>query len=232
MNIIPVIDILHGQVVRAVRGNRQTYAPMVSRLCQGSDPVTLARALVKHCVAKQLYVADLDALMGGPAQHDVLRALATALPDIELWLDAGFRGQQAADVVLNLAKDTAHEASASARLVPVYGSETLQTQTPYGPQSVDAILSLDILRKQRLGPASLWQQADRWPSRVIVMTLDRVGAHDGPDLDTLTELQGLSPHTCMVGAGGIRGAHDLRAAQAAGAQAWLVASALHDGLLP
>lgn len=232
MKIIPVIDILHGQVVRAVRGNRQAYAPMVSRLCQGCDPVTVARALIKHCVATQLYVADLDALMGGPAQHDVLRALAQALPGIELWLDAGFRGRQAVTEVLNSVKDTAHEASASARWVPVYGSETLQAQTPYGPQSVDAILSLDTLRKQRLGPASLWQQADQWPSRVIVMTLDRVGTLDGPDLDTLTELQALSPHTDMVGAGGMRSAHDLQAAQAAGARAWLVASALHDGFLP
>ena len=36
----------------------------------------------------------------------------------------------------------------------------------------------------------------------------------------------------MVGAGGIRNSADLEAARAAGAGAWLVASALHDGGLP
>jgi phosphoribosylformimino-5-aminoimidazole carboxamide ribotide isomerase len=36
----------------------------------------------------------------------------------------------------------------------------------------------------------------------------------------------------VIGAGGVRNAEDLRAAEAAGAAAWLVASALHDLALP
>jgi phosphoribosylformimino-5-aminoimidazole carboxamide ribotide isomerase len=65
-----------------------------------------------------------------------------------------------------------------------------------------------------------------------VMTLERVGADAGPDLDTLREVQARSPSTALVGAGGIRDAADLDRAAAAGAWAWLVASALHDGRLP
>jgi phosphoribosylformimino-5-aminoimidazole carboxamide ribotide isomerase len=64
------------------------------------------------------------------------------------------------------------------------------------------------------------------------MTLERVGADAGPDLDTLRDVQARSPATKLVGAGGIRHEADLAAAAAAGAQAWLVASALHDGRLP
>ena len=41
-----------------------------------------------------------------------------------------------------------------------------------------------------------------------------------------------SPGSFVVGAGGIRDPRDLEAASAAGAAAWLVASALHDGGLP
>jgi phosphoribosylformimino-5-aminoimidazole carboxamide ribotide isomerase len=67
---------------------------------------------------------------------------------------------------------------------------------------------------------------------VIVMTLERVGADVGPDLATLREVQARSPATKLVGAGGIRHAADLDAARDAGAYAWLVASALHDGRLP
>ena len=90
MNLIPVLDLMQGQVVRAVRGNRDAYRPIVSQLCAGSDPVSLAQALCEHCASSSLYIADLDALRGGPAQVQVLRAVLEALPDVELWLDAGF----------------------------------------------------------------------------------------------------------------------------------------------
>ncbi len=235
MDIIPVIDILHGQVVRAVRGNRQTYAPIASRLCQGSDPVTVATALLKHCGARTLYVADLDAVMGQPAQRGVLRTLAQALPDTELWLDAGFADQQAADALLSTMGDHGTPTGAPdalARLVPVYGSESLKVAAPCEPGAENAILSLDMLQQQRLGHPALWTDPSRWPSRVIAMTLGRVGAQEGPDLHTLAELQALRPGAHLIGAGGLRGPHDLKVVQAAGAQAWLVASALHDGLLP
>lgn len=89
LNLIPVVDLLKGQVVRAVRGDRKAYRPIVSALCASSDPVTVARILCEHCAARQLYVADLDALQGGAVQIAVLADLLRALPGIELWLDAG-----------------------------------------------------------------------------------------------------------------------------------------------
>ena len=64
------------------------------------------------------------------------------------------------------------------------------------------------------------------------MTLERVGADAGPDLETLRAVQVRAPAAELVGAGGIRNADDLERARAAGAYAWLVASALHDGKLP
>ena len=99
MNLIPVIDLMQGQVVRAVRGNRLAYQPIVSRLCGSSEPVTVAKVLCDHCATNQLYVADLDALLGRPAETAVLRTLLHAMPDLELWLDAGFANAGAADAL-------------------------------------------------------------------------------------------------------------------------------------
>jgi phosphoribosylformimino-5-aminoimidazole carboxamide ribotide isomerase len=79
--------------------------------------------------------------------------------------------------------------------------------------------------------AGCWQAPELWPRDVIVMTLDRVGSAAGPDLLTLAEVRRCAPAARLVGAGGIRNAGDLALARAAGAQAWLVASALHDGHL-
>jgi uncharacterized protein related to proFAR isomerase len=71
-----------------------------------------------------------------------------------------------------------------------------------------------------------------WPKRLIVMTLERVGSGAGPDLDTLQAVRRLAPEAMLIGAGGIRSEDDLARAAAAGADAWLVASALHDLQLP
>ena len=229
MQLIPVIDLMHGQAVRAVRGNRASYRPVQSRLCEGSDPVTVARALCAHCGSQRLYVADLDALTGGQAQVAVLQRLLKALPTVELWVDAGFADADAA------ARLREQLGAGAARVVTIFASESLRSREALASCCADrqaSVLSLDRRDGRRLDDAGCWESPALWPERVIVMTLERVGADAGPDLDTLREVQARSPATKLVGAGGIRHPADLDSAAAAGAHAWLVASALHDGRLP
>ena len=64
------------------------------------------------------------------------------------------------------------------------------------------------------------------------MTLERVGSGAGPDLETMAQFHRSAPATTLVGAGGVRSDDDLARGRAAGASAWLVASALHDLQLP
>jgi len=232
MLLIPVIDLMRGQVVRGVRGDRQHYRPIVSKLCTGSEPVEMARVLCRHCASSRLYVADLDALTGGAAQADVVRAMLQALPALELWLDAGFADVPAADRLRERIGPLAN------RVVPVFASESLRSldalRAAFAPSRAhgSGVLSLDRRDGRRLDPAGCWDHPELWPARVIVMTLERVGADTGPDLDTLRAVQARAPAAQLVGAGGIRNADDLALAQGAGAHAWLVASALHDGRLP
>lgn len=229
MLLVPVVDLMRGRVVRAVRGHRDAYQPIVSTLCAGSDPVVVSRALCEHCAAARLYVADLDALTGGAPQADVLRSLLTALPDIELWLDAGFADAAAADSLLESIGKPAR------RIVPVFASESLASvqalQACFAPPRA-GILSLDRRDGKRLDPVGCWDLPQYWPQQVIVMTLERVGADCGPDLATLRETAARAPGRRLIGAGGVRNPADLDQARAAGAYAWLVASALHDGRLP
>ena len=225
MHIVPVIDLMHGQVVSAVRGERHAYRPVVSPLVAGSDPCDVARALLARCLPPpRLYVADLDAIQGHPPQHEVLAALLAALPGVTLWLDAGFTGPTAAHALRNaLGPD-------GSRVQPVYGSESLADATSLAADP-EAILSLDCRRAQPLDRAGCWQQPACWPGTVIVMTLDRVGGRGGPDLATFERLRVLAPGRRWIGAGGVRDAADLATAAAAGADAWLVATALHEGTL-
>lgn len=218
-----------GQVVRGIGGDRASYRPIVSALCQSSDPLTVARRLVDHCASDQLYVADLDALMGGPVQQRVLQTLLDGLPDVLLWADAGFADARAATALVHALGD------AGRRLVPVFASESLSSRealatcfSGVSSTHAQAALSLDRRGSQRLDLAGCWDAPELWPQRVIVMTLERVGSGAGPDLVTLAELRRKVPGAMLIGAGGMRSDADLAAAAEAGADAWLVASALHD----
>jgi phosphoribosylformimino-5-aminoimidazole carboxamide ribotide isomerase len=222
MRIIPVVDLLDGVAVHAVRGERSRYRPVRSRLCAGSDPDVVARALVEYCAASVIYVADLDGIMRGAPQTDALARLVHALPGVELWLDAGFTDAASALALIAPLREN------GAAVTPVFGSETLRAQS-LRELAHDDVLSLDRRRDAPLGDPALWHDASRWPARVIAMSLDRVGSFSGPDLATVGEIRHRAGNDrTIVGAGGVRDGDDLRAAEAAGASAWLIASALHE----
>ncbi len=57
--IIPVIDIKDGKVVHAIRGEREKYRPLRTKLSKNADPVEFARNLPFN----RVYVADLDSIL-------------------------------------------------------------------------------------------------------------------------------------------------------------------------
>lgn len=204
MDIIPVIDVRHGIAVRAVAGDRGNYQPLPS------TPLAIALAYRNLYPFPALYVADLDGIEGRGANAELAASLHGALPTVDVWIDAGQSQMPAKSIVTT-----------------VIGSEALDESDIAAPLAPAAVLSLDFLGDRFLGPPALLHAPELWPSRVIVMTLARVGTDAGPDLDRIAQIARLAPHVCVYAAGGIRNVGDLRAARAAGASGALVASALH-----
>ncbi|MBQ0960682.1 nickel transporter [Ideonella sp. 4Y11] len=229
MELIPVLDLRAGQVVHARRGERGRYAPINSALCSGADPLDLAHALQALTGARTLYLADLDGVLDGRPQTAVLQRLVQALPQLSWWIDAGWQRREDAwrlRDALGSAGDT---------LVPVYGTESLADRAALEALQDDprAVLSLDRRGERPMDPAGLWDCPALWLPTTIVMTLERVGSGAGPDLATLPALRRRAPQVQRwVGSGGVRDPADLSAGAAAGADAWLVASALHTGGWP
>lgn len=226
MQVIPVLDLLDGHAVRAVRGERSQYRPIQSALCASSDPLLVAHALLDTTGAHTLYVADLGAILGREDHARHLAALSEALGEgFSIWIDAGFSDFASMLTYFERVR-TAHRAS----LIPVFGTETLRDVHAIAQArdaGFDPILSLDHHRGRSLALLPD-DDASWWPSRVIVMTLDRVGANAGPDLDTFAAVRALAHQRELIGAGGIRNNADIALAASSGASAWLVASALHD----
>ena len=201
---------------------------MVSGLCEGSDPVVVARAMLRHCSGHLLYVADLDALGGGSPQAASFAALLAAEPSLTIWLDAGFRD------LGDWRRLRGKLGDAARRVAPVFASETLAgaRQAREALACGSTILSLDQRRLALPDRAGCWSTPELWPGTVIAMSLDRVGSGDGPDLETVERLHRQRPGLRYVGAGGIRDGGDLAAAARGPASAWLVASVLHELRIP
>lgn len=214
MQIIPVIDLMGGCVVHARRGQRDSYLPIETPLCQGSTPHAVIDGLLALHPFTTLYVADLDALTGKGQHRALLERLQRDYPLLRFWLDQGW-------------------AEPVGCAVPVIGSESLdESRIQQLPSLQDPfILSLDFMADRLLGEKSLLDDTSLWPATVIVMSLSRVGAGEGPDFQRLQEFKARQPGKTLVAAGGVRHADDLKRLEDLGVGGVLLASALHSGAL-
>jgi len=233
VKIVPVLDVQGGQVVRGIAGRRQEYRPIVSRLCESCDPLTVARAFRDSFGLVELYLADLDAIMGRPPSVDLYTALRGV--GFRLWVDAGMRRAEdgqllaAAEVErLVVGLETVAGPAALAALCQAHGQRI--------------IFSLDLKGGQPLVVANAWETSDPFTiagqaialgvTSILVLDLQRVGTATGTGTEDLCRrLSAAHPHVELVAGGGIRGIADLHRLQDCGVQAALVASALHDGII-
>jgi phosphoribosylformimino-5-aminoimidazole carboxamide ribotide isomerase len=219
MQIIPVIDLKAGEVVRAFKGERDAYAPLVSPLATTSAPRDIVAGLLRLRAFPTIYIADLDAIEKRADHRATIADLARTYPQVRFWVDDGSAELAAVAALRALGVE------------PVIGSESLVDATATLASDAEAILSLDFRGEAFLGPSALLEDARHWPRRIIAMTLARVGAFAGPDLDLLARLGRSAEGRDLFAAGGVRDARDLAALERAGAAGVLIASALHDGRL-
>jgi phosphoribosylformimino-5-aminoimidazole carboxamide ribotide isomerase len=232
MKVIPVLDIRHGQAVHAVAGDRDHYGPLRSVLHGGPDPIALARAGRDAWGLGDLYVADLDAILGeSPPDVSLYRALGEL--GLDLWVDAGVRdagdlpgllGAGVARVVVGL--ETVRGPEALAGIVDEAGADRVvfSLDLREGRPMVDTI--------PRWGTADPDELALRAVAsgvrRIIRLDLARVGTGRGSGAPGRITVEGGRTLEWFVG-GGIAGIDEIRALARGGFEGVLVGSALHDG---
>ncbi|HEY5226285.1 MAG TPA: HisA/HisF-related TIM barrel protein [Methylovirgula sp.] len=227
MEIIPVIDLKGGEVVRAERGARHLYAPIRTPLSPTSHPVDVVAGFLALHDFRAIYIADLDAIEGKGDHGAAIDALEAEFPSVSFWVDPGIVDlRQARDFLKRYRSDL------------VLGSESLrdiQTLAAVSREVAHAnrlLLSIDFRDDTYQGPAGLNAEVSLWLPRLIVMTLARVGSNAGPDLDRLRAMVAKAgARHAIYAAGGVRGPEDLAALADAGVRGVLIASALHDGRL-
>ena len=230
MELIPVLDLMNGQVVRGIAGNRSSYVGNQSVLTPTSSPRDTAAALRQQFGSELCYVADLDAISGRPLQIRVLQEIIQV--GAAVCVDAGIRSIDDVANLLRLGVDRV-----------VIGLETLPSLEflallveQFGAQRL--VFSLDLKRGIPItrfdSPRCAFEVAE-YATRVgfdtlIVLDLDSVGTGSGvPTLPLCRALkERFSPLTIWTG-GGARGLHDLDVLCESQIDGVLIASALHDG---
>ena len=231
LKIIPVLDILGGTTVHAVRGQRQQYKPLESRLCVSTRPLDVALTF-KKLGFTELYVADLDAILGIDQRLLAVRQIAEE-SKMRLMVDAGISD-------LKRAKDVFR--SGASKLV--IGTETLASAEfvrdalcSFGRDRI--IVSLDMTNNEVLGSlnggaypamAILRDFCSMGLAQVIVLDLSRVGSGQGVNINFLKQLLGRLNLEVFVG-GGVRNLADLLELRELGLHGVLVATALHSGVV-
>lgn len=216
MQIIPVIDLMGGIVVHAQQGQRQNYQPIKSKLCSSVEPKQFIQSLLEFYPFKTLYLADLDAIMSGDIDIERYKNLAEDFPELEFWLDVGVK--------------TVEQYRTLSRIEGIDVIVASESMVESNLLSQAELLSLDFKNGELLGKINLMEQRAAWPKKIIVLSLDEVGAQNGPNIGLLEKIQALAgdEHSLIVG-GGIRDEQDLARLKGKGVDAVLVASALHNG---
>lgn len=233
MEVLPVLDLLDGVVVRGVAGKRSEYRPIQSRLTSSVQAIDIARVFQSVFGFRKFYVADLDAILHQRPNWDIYRQLIGS--GFRLLVDAGIRNVEQSLAVRQCGAE------------PIVGLELCSSPSVLSEihQANQGFItfSLDLRDGEPIIPdnSSDWkadaleiarQSVACGVRRIIVLDLADVGTSSGGRTDDLcrrilAESAGLEL-TC---GGGVRGPEDLERLRLVGVSAVLVASALHDGRL-
>jgi phosphoribosylformimino-5-aminoimidazole carboxamide ribotide isomerase len=214
--IIPVIDLMRGQVVHAKLGQRNEYKPISSKLCESCEAIDIVSALLKLYPFSTLYIADIDAILDDGNNDNLIEKINFNFPDLKIWLDAGNH-------------------QSNYKTMPVIGTESILNLQSYLNCKFPHVLSLDYNTQGAIGLIEVHKTTKHWPDEIICMTLNAVGSTQGTDNARIAQIKKLnsakkSPSK-IYAAGGIRDINDVRKLSSMGISGVLLASALHNGYI-
>ncbi len=232
MRIIPVIDLMKGVVVQAVRGDRANYRPVQSVLALDAQPLSVARALQDVTGCDEFYIADLDAIMGGQPQWNVVREMADGV-SAKLSLDAAIADTAKAIKAIEAGAERAIVCSET--LQDLDASSAIRSALP----AERLLFSIDVVKGRVRSRCPALHDADPlaaldlmarqgW-SQFIILTLDLVGTGDGPAWSLVEEASSRFPELSIIAGGGVHTPQDLQQLASMNVSGVLIATALHRG---
>lgn len=226
--IIPVMDIMNGQVVHGIAGKRNEYQPIESSIVEGAVPIDVAEAFKSHFGVDRIYIADLDAIRGIGDNFSIVTDIADST-GLKILLDGGASNTRDIDRLLQ----TGIQSAIMATETLASRDDLIEIQQVHGKSVVG---SLDLMNGKTLSACDEFSGTEPLAmarileahgiQNLIVLELSLVGTGKGPIHDGLIQVCSNSSSEIIAG-GGVRNRDDLSELFEIGAGAALVATALH-----
>lgn len=238
--VIPVLDLMIGQVVLASDGKRDCYLPVNSRLCRSSRPLDVAKSIQAQTGCDTFYLADIDSFAGAEPSWRIYNELIDS--GFGLWIDAAWLQEHRLEKLRN-------QVSAQDRVKIIISTENLQRmdqlQTIADLQQFgfEPIFGLDQIGNQvitqapdliELPPLEWITQACQCGLKQVALTdISAVGTLRGVNpngnlVSLIREIHDELPELCLISGGGVRSPEDVGELLSCGCKYVLVASAIHE----
>jgi phosphoribosylformimino-5-aminoimidazole carboxamide ribotide isomerase len=229
MRIIPVIDVLGGKAVQAIRGERQKYQPLKTILASSSDPKDVALAFQEYFGFDELYIADLDAIQGSGSNLEVIKKIHNST-DLKIMVDAGVNNPRNAWQILEAGAEKVIIATETLTSIKQLEEcvKTIGKQKTVG--SLDYKQGKILTKSQEIAKLTPVKAAETFEKKgageIIFLELSRVGTLQGSEAKTLEEIIKKISIPVLAG-GGINSIQEIISLQKIGAAGVLIATALH-----
>ncbi|MFX1280351.1 MAG: HisA/HisF-related TIM barrel protein [Promethearchaeota archaeon] len=232
-NVIPVLDILNSEAVHAVKGERNKYKPLKSKLFNSSDPLEILKILAYNFQFTEIYIADLDAIIKKKPNLVLLNKILTET-EIHLIIDPGI-----------VVSDDIYQYTKFKIKKLVIGLETIKrlkevknALSIIGKNKI--IVSIDMYREKLLAqakdiknltPKEIVNKIRRIGiDEVILLDLFRVGQKIGGIPQTYLDIRNSFNGKTYVG-GGIKDFTDILKYKQENFAGILIATAMYDGTI-
>lgn len=219
IKVIPVMDVMNGLAVHAIEGKRDMYRPIEGSIISSSpDPRDVLQGLHRYGF-REVYIADLDAIMG---RGDNTWVLDYAIRlGFKVIADIGRGGLEKTDsnniryVIGTEYISYPYEVKKLSNRIVSLDCHNLNAK--FSDRYVEASLAAELL--MRIGITEL-----------IVLDLTRVGSMRGPNLQLINSVREVYRGKMYVG-GGIRGRGDIEELKRFDVDGVLLATAIHKGII-
>jgi len=213
MELVLAMDLKGGVVVHGKRGDRANYLPLI----RGLSPVAEPLGFLQHIRPKSIYIADLDRI-GGTGSQDNITVMCNSMVS-HCYADRGCRHPN----------DMLH----LDHFENVVGTETLGEDIC---RYHGGYLSLDMKEGTVIpsgrDPREFLRDSPGWGfDGCILLDISGVGTTRGLDHELLSSLRDEYEGKLLWG-GGIATINDLESLHSAGYDGAIVATAVHNGIIP
>ncbi len=230
MELIPVLDIKEGKVVRGVEGDRDSYKPVESCLTDSAEPVDVLEALKDDFELKKVYIADIDSLEDNGDNDDCIIELFDTF-DLQFYLDRGIKTAEGLESRVVERTDKVIVASETVRSV----GDMENIMECLGSR---AVFSVDMYNGELAGDIGHFDSAselleyveDLDVEEIILLDIGNVGTASGVAEHLLEKADEYGEEEFITG-GGVRNVNDVEKLEKHNISGVLVSTALHRGYL-